>query len=151
MANKMKWKANNSSGLVVPPLTRNESQTWISSKYGFGSFYFHNIVSVWIVFNLAFSFSRFAFSFLFFLHVNSNFIWIYCLRTVYHYSYIVYALKNIKNGSHDTIHAFKNYFATVLSVFSFNNNKFNPNEPQVKEQLDPGNCIRRLGSRHHIH
>ena len=29
------------------------------------------------------------------------------------------ALKNIKNWSHDTIHAFKNYFATVLSVFSF--------------------------------
>ena len=31
----------------------------------------------------------------------------------------VYALKNIKNGSHGTIHTFKNYFATVLSVFSF--------------------------------
>ena len=24
-----------------------------------------------------------------------------------------------KNGSHGTIHAFKNYFATVFSVFSF--------------------------------
>ena len=32
---------------------------------------------------------------------------------------IVHALKNIKNGSHGTIHTFKNYFATVLSVFSF--------------------------------
>ena len=31
----------------------------------------------------------------------------------------VHALKNIKNGSHDTIHTFKNYFTTVLSVFSF--------------------------------
>ena len=30
--------------------------------------------------------------------------------------------------SHDTIHTFKNYFATVFSVFSFSNNKFNPNE-----------------------
>ena len=26
----------------------------------------------------------------------------------------------IKNGSHGTIHIFKNYFATVFSVFSFN-------------------------------
>ena len=25
----------------------------------------------------------------------------------------------IKNGSHDTIYTFKNYFATVFSVFSF--------------------------------
>ena len=31
----------------------------------------------------------------------------------------VYVLKNIKNWSHDTIHVFKNYFVTVLSVFSF--------------------------------
>ena len=31
----------------------------------------------------------------------------------------VHALKNIKNGSHDTIHTFKNYFTTVLSVFNF--------------------------------
>ena len=30
----------------------------------------------------------------------------------------VHALKNIKNGSHGTIHTFKNYFATVLSVFN---------------------------------
>ena len=26
----------------------------------------------------------------------------------------------IKNGSHSTSHTFKNYFATVFSVFSFN-------------------------------
>ena len=107
-------------------------------------------MSVWIVLILAFLVSSFAF-FFFFLRVNSNLTWIHCLCTVHHYSRTVYVLKNIKNGSHDTIHAFKNYFATVLSVFSFNNNKFNPNEPQVKEQLDRGNCIRRLGSRHHIH
>ena len=31
----------------------------------------------------------------------------------------VHRLKNIKNKSHDTIHTFKNYFATILSVFSF--------------------------------
>ena len=37
----------------------------------------------------------------------------------------------IKIGSYSTIYIFKNYFATIFSVlvFSFNNNKFNPNEP----------------------
>ena len=30
---------------------------------------------------------------------------------------------NIKHGSHGTIHTFKNYFATVFSVFSFLQNK----------------------------
>ena len=39
----------------------------------------------------------------------------------------VHVFKNIKNGSHGTIYTFKNYFATVFSVFSFNKNKFNPN------------------------
>ena len=37
----------------------------------------------------------------------------------------------IKNESHDTIHAFKNYFVTVFSVFSFSINKFNPNGPYI--------------------
>ena len=51
-----------------------------------------------------------------------------------HCIYIVYVLKNIKNGSHDTIYTFKNYFATVSSIFNFqfsvfSNNKFNPNTP----------------------
>ena len=37
----------------------------------------------------------------------------------------------IKNGSHNTIYTFKNYFATVFSVlvFSFSKNKLNPNTP----------------------
>ena len=51
----------------------------------------------------------------------------HCLCTVYYCSSTVHTLKNIKNGSHGTIHTFKNYFAPVFSVFSFNNNKFNPN------------------------
>ena len=29
------------------------------------------------------------------------------------------AFKNIKNGSHNTIHTFKNYFATMFFVFNF--------------------------------
>ena len=51
-----------------------------------------------------------------------------------HYAYTVHILRNIKNGFHDTIYIFKNYFATVFSVFNFqfsvfSNNKFNPNTP----------------------
>ena len=61
---------------------------------------------------------RFPF-FIFFLCMNSNLTWIHCLRTVYQCLYTVYILKNIKNGSHGIIHTFKNYFATVLSVFNF--------------------------------
>ena len=41
-----------------------------------------------------------------------------------------------KNESHDTIHTFKNYFATVLSVFSFSNNKLNPNGPLTSFYFD---------------
>ena len=40
----------------------------------------------------------------------------------------------IKNGSHGTIHTFKNYFTTVFLVFSFQfqQNKFYPNRPLVQ-------------------
>ena len=44
---------------------------------------------------------------------------------------IVHVILHTVHGSHNTIHTFKNYFVTVFSVFSFNNNKFNPNRPQV--------------------
>ena len=43
----------------------------------------------------------------------------HCSYTVWHCSCTVHILKNIKNGSHDTIYTFKNYFAIVFSVFSF--------------------------------
>ena len=79
-----------------------------------------------------FTFHVFLFFFFFFfsLRVNINLTWV----TVHHCSYTVHVLKNIKNGSHDTIYTFKNYFATVLSVFSFqfsvfSNNKLNLNGP----------------------
>ena len=48
-----------------------------------------------------------------------------------HCSRTVHVLKNIKNWSNGTIHIFKNYFTTVLSVFSFSNNKLNPNGSYV--------------------
>ena len=57
----------------------------------------------------------------------------YCCEQCIHCSHTVYSLftylKNIKNRSHDTIYTFKNYFATVFSVFS--NNKLNPNGPKA--------------------
>ena len=52
---------------------------------------------------------------------------VYALFT--HCAYTVHVLKNIKNESHYTIYTFKNYFATVFSVFS--NNKLNPNGPKA--------------------
>ena len=88
-----------------------------------------------------FSASRFLLFFFFFLPAFVDFgrqillLWtVYALFT--HCAYTVHVLKNIKNGSHDTIYTFKYYFATVFSVFSFQfsvfgNNKFNPNTPIV--------------------
>ena len=43
---------------------------------------------------------------------------------------IVHRLKNLENGTHSTIHTFKNYFATMFSVFSFNKNKLYQNGPK---------------------
>ena len=41
----------------------------------------------------------------------------------------------IKNGSHNTIYTFKNYFAIVISVisFQFQQNKSYPNRPYMDE------------------
>ena len=52
------------------------------------------------------------------------------LSTVHILFGTIYGLKNIKNGFYNTIHTFKNNFVTVISVFSFSNNKFNPNGPK---------------------
>ena len=90
-------------------------------------------VCVWEL-SLRFMFPPFFFP----LRVNSNLTWfpvqgtkitVYILFITVHN--IVHVLKNIKNGSQCTIHTFKNYLATMFSVFSFSNNKFNPNEPYV--------------------
>ena len=41
---------------------------------------------------------------------------------------VLYLEKKIKNGSHGTIHSFKNYFATVyLFIYNFQQNKQYPN------------------------
>ena len=41
----------------------------------------------------------------------------------------------IKNESRGTIYTFKNYFTTVfsISIFSFSNNKLNPNRPYISK------------------
>ena len=87
-------------------------------------------------------FSFHVFFFFCFLHVNSNLTWVHCLRTVYHYLYTAYVLKNIKNGSHGIIHTFKNYFATVLSVFSF---QFSISTTINSIQTDPETFFSKLG------
>ena len=81
------------------------------------------LASDWIQLNPASTFS----SFFFFPYawtvtsheftIQGTKITIYALFITIHST--VHALKNIKNESHNTIHTFKNYFATVLSVFSF--------------------------------
>ena len=71
-----------------------------------------------------------AFSCFFFspLRVNSKIIVQGTKNTVHAlFTYCSYPV----HGSHDIIYTFKNYFATVFSVFSFSNNKFNPNGPII--------------------
>ena len=60
----------------------------------------------------------------------------HCSVTVHHCSSTVHVLKNIKNGSHGTIHTFKNYLTTVFSDFSFSNNKFNPNGSIDRDRIE---------------
>ena len=86
-------------------------------------------------------FQFYLFQFFFFLRVNSNLTWpdgftVQETKITIHTLFItVHALKNIKNGPYGTIHTFKNYFATVLSVFSFSNNKLNPKELYILTSL----------------
>ena len=68
-----------------------------------------------------FSLPHFLLFFFFFfpLRVNSNLTWVHCAGNKNNYLCTVHALKNIKNWSHGTIYTFKNYFAIVLLIFSF--------------------------------
>ena len=78
----------------------------------------------------AFSVLRFPlFFFLFFSRFSRRQISLFthCSRTIHALftgpTATLFRKKYIKNGSHGTIHAFKNYFAIVFSVFSFQQNK----------------------------
>ena len=92
----------------------------------------YNVI-VWIQRFLMNPAVRFPF-FSFFFHAcqgggRQNLLFMRQMSLFTHCFGIVYALfmestatlfkKNIKNGSHGTIHTFKNYFATVFSVFNF--------------------------------
>ena len=104
----------------------------------------NNKVPVWIAHFTCLRSASLSFFFFFFLQcMNSKITWIYYTGDKNHYSHIVaalfthctstvYVFKNIKNESYDTNHTFKNYFATLFSVFSFSNNKFNPNRSKEK-------------------
>ena len=123
------------------------------SDFGLGLCYY--LVPVWIRW-ICFPLLRFFFSFFFFFGTRNwrqRLLFMYCAWTVaeiFDFSTIfstsvglVYCSLDsqillfnnffIKNGSHGTIHLFKNYFVTVFSVFSFQfqQNKFYPNRPLV--------------------
>ena len=99
------------------------------------------MVNVWTRIILAFAFCVFCCFFFFF--ISHVLFWgtIITIHALYqHYSRIVAILfthcswatttlfrKNIKSGSHSTIHTFKNYFTIVFSIFNFNKNKLYPN------------------------
>ena len=79
------------------------------------SFFFYFYQSVWIVTVL-------------FMHVDSLY-----RRKIAVFTGPTTTLfwKKIKNGSHITIHTFKNYFVTVFSVFSFLQNMLHLNGPYM--------------------
>ena len=107
-------------------------------KYGFG----FGICVFILAFSSSYFFFFFSFSFFSFMpFMETKFTVHNCSSTVFallqhcsrttHGTHSHFIQKKIKNGSHGTIHTFKNYFATVFSVFSFSKNNFNPNGPKV--------------------
>ena len=70
--------------------------------------------SVWVQIILHLHFQWFFFSF-FAAHVSGDKVIVHAL---FMGPSITLLKKNIKNWSHGTIHEFKNYFATVFSIFS---------------------------------
>ena len=74
--------------------------------------------------------------FIFFVNSNLTYLLFREQKSLFIVYSTVYVLKNIKNGFHGIIHTFKNYFITILSVFSFSNNKFNPNGPTMWNKIN---------------
>ena len=91
----------------------------------------------------AFFSSHFLLFFLFFARI----CWLWeTIFTVMNSVYTVYVLKNIKNGYHDTIYTFKNYFATVFSIFSF---KFSATINSIQTDLCISNLYTDWNDVHH--
>ena len=94
-----------------------------------------DLVTVWIAMKPASAFLLYVFHFFFFQSTIVDFVnckqYICALFTVPQITF--FSNFFIKNGFHSTIYTFKNYFTTVflVSVFSFNKNKLNPNTSLV--------------------
>ena len=58
-------------------------------------------------------------------------------KNIVHALFMLYS--RTVHESHNTIHTFKNYFATVFSVFNFNKNKLYPNRPLIISEWCKGN------------
>ena len=106
-----------------------------SNKYYSLVFYFVDLVLVWIalisaasVFPQFFFFFFFSFQPQWLTRSSVNSALVHCSRTPQTPLFINFF---IKNGSHNIIYTFKNYFAIVFLVFSFQfqQNKFYPNRP----------------------
>ena len=96
---------------------------------------------VFVLLFFFFFFTRFGETRLLFMYwsLNSNRkCWLFCSKQCISILFMdpqisLFSNFFIKNGSHGTIYTFKNYFATVFSIFSFQfqQNKFYPNRPLV--------------------
>ena len=89
--------------------------------------------AVWIQLKLRLRFLRF-----FFFFFSTHICWLFHGKQYIHALFTdpqipFFSNFFIKNWSHSTIHIFKNYFATVFSVFSFQfqRNKFYLNRPYI--------------------
>ena len=101
--------------------------------YNYRTHLVRGLDSVWIqlILHLRLVISRF---FLFFFHVSTlgDKIIVHALFTR---PTTTLLKKKIKNWFHSTIYPFKNYFATVFSIFNFQQNKLCPNRPLVYEKV----------------
>ena len=97
-----------------------DSTFFAESRIAFSTFSFFFFSCAWIVTSHEFT-------------VQETKIIVHALFITVHST--IHALKNIKNESHDTIHTFKNYFSTILSIFNFSNNKFNLNGLLISAML----------------
>ena len=83
---------------------------------------------------LTFAFCSSLFFFLFFLFFirsafRDKFYYSCIIHQCSHTVHVLFMHLKICLTSHGTIHTFKNYFATVFSIFSFSKNKLYPNRP----------------------
>ena len=118
---------------MIQTICLEEQLSGLCSSTTLARAYFSFLVTVW--------FARLRFLlhvFLFFFFFNPQYLTLSNVNSVYMYLFMVpyitfFSNFFIKNGFHNTIYTFKNYFTTVflISVFNFNKNKLNPNTSLV--------------------